>query len=338
MKTHKQILVWDLGATKCAAAVMLYDEATQQYSCREKCNLKLTAAKSLAELIQQMEAKLNFSMQQADAICIGAAGMFDGERLHLDNGYPYSMPLGILAKELGWPIYTVIHDYAPIVCGTFVCDINATNQVQKLNNGLFNQQGRRVAFGVGTGLGLKDGVLLGQNDFWLGTNEAGHLGLVHPPLAETALIQRHNELVHYLRSNKLLRDDEALTFEKILSGRGTLRLYQFLHPEQEIDSPEAVGQRMRDGKSDETVALFAWYLGLFVGSVQLAFMPDGGIWMTGGVLQSHLDVFEHSDFWRGIEATPAYLAQRQKFPLFVLRDSEHVFKGGAFYAVSKLLR
>jgi len=128
-----------------------------------------------------------------------------------------------------------------------------------------------------------------------------------------------------------------LLSKKILTGQGLANLHQFFYPELSILSPEEVGQKMQQGQVKELKEAFAWYLGLFVGTVQLAFMPEGGIWITGGVIMNHLDIFDYSDFFSGIYASPAYLLQREDYPLGVLCQPEHALMGGAYYAVKRLL-
>lgn len=320
----KKIMVWDLGATKCAAALINYDG---QITIQKSCSIKLSNANSLPELIQQIESQLQCAMQEVDAICIGAAGIFDGEQLLLQAGYPYPMPIGAIAKKTQWPPFHILHDYAPIVCGTFLCDVENPAKVQRLNQASLNPQGRRVALGVGTGLGGKDGVLFADGSFWLGRNEIGHIGVSY----------LHPELQRYLISSGELEKDSLLSFEKLLSGKGTLRLHRFLHPDSHALSPEEIGEQIRSGKANDTLQLFAWYLGLLVGTVQLSFMPEGGIWITGGVIQHHSNVFDQKEFFEGIRATPAYLEQRKHFPLLVLKDPDHAFIGAAYYAVKKIL-
>lgn len=140
-----------------------------------------------------------------------------------------------------------------------------------------------------------------------------------------------------LRSRNFLQIHAPVTFEKILSGQGIANLYQFLYPTRDKLSPEQVGMYLQQHPEDELFALFAWYLGLLIGTVQLAFMPEGGIWISGGVAMHHLAIFDHPEFYAGIEASPAYLAQRKNYPLGVLCNPDHALMGGAYYAAKKLL-
>ncbi len=328
--------VWDLGATKCSAGIIEHNSVSNSITCKKKTTVKLAETTSLEDLISQLEENLSSRMSEVNAICIGAAGQYDGETLLLEGVYPYPMPFAKIAKSHRWPSYAVIHDYAPIVCATFTNYMSQPNNVLRLNNSPIDPRGRRLAFGIGTGLGGKDGVLFPDGSFWLGRNEIGHFGVTTPPMATIESLQRHNELIHFLHS--LQNFNHPITFEKILSGPGTSRLHQFFYPSQGILSPEEVGIKLRDGKAPEVLDAFAWYIGLFVGSLQLIFMPEGGVWITGGVALNHLEAFESPEFFAGINASPAYRLQRENFPLGVLCNQEHALIGCGYYAAKQLFK
>lgn len=333
----KNIITWDLGATKCAAAVVSYDKSTNALTCQNKASVKIRDVNSLAELTSHLEQQLGLSMQDADAVCIGAAGQYDGECLFVEKGYPYPMEFAKLATQKKWPNYAVIHDYSPVVCSTFTSYVNDPSNVQRLNQATGQPLGRRVALGVGTGVGLKDGILMPNGDFWLGTNEMGHIGVITPPMAEHAYRERHVEFLKFLRSEGIVQENEAITFEKILANQGIVRIHSFFDRDAKHQTSEEIGTLVREGKAEDTLAMFAWYLGLLVGTVQLTFMPDGGLWLTGGVVLNHLEIFDHPDFFRGIEASPTYLNLREQFPLGILLGSDYAFMGAAFYASRKLV-
>jgi glucokinase len=324
----KNIIVWDLGATKCAAAWVEFDpDSSSVFHTRHSCYIKLRSCDSLESLILKIEKHLNIEHRDADTICIGAAGIYNGKTLELDNGYPYEMPFMYLAEKYHWGPFEIIHDYAPVVCSTFLSTFTQS-PVHKLNDTIIDPYSRRVAVGVGTGLGLKDGVLFPDGNFWLGSNEMGHIGLSQPIAASHKFLEYHQALTQ----------KNHCSFEKILSGHGLLKLHHFLHPESDIQTPEDIGELIKSNKAQETLDLFAFYLGLFIGTVQLSFMPAGGIWITGGVVLKHLEIFDNAAFIEGMESLPAYLSSRQKFALCVLSDHHHdAFMGGACYAVKKLM-
>src|SRR5579862_1715863 len=163
----KNIITWDLGATKCTAGLIEYDQAADNYTCKNHCTVKLAKTSTLENLIAKLESGLNYAFPEADAICVGAAGQYDGKYLHHANPYPYPMHFANTAELQKWPPYAIIHDYAPIVCATFTSYMDQPNNIKRLNSCSIKPHSRRVALGIGTGLGMKDGIQFPNGDFWL---------------------------------------------------------------------------------------------------------------------------------------------------------------------------
>jgi glucokinase len=331
----QRIVSWDLGATKCTAGLIDYHCATHTLICNKHYTVKLAETHSLEDLINQLETGLNFSFAQADMICIGAAGHYDGQCLIHANSYPYPMQFADTAKWQQWPPFIIIHDYASVICATFTSYMEQEKNIKRLNACTMNPHGRRVALGIGTGLGLKDGVLFANGDFWLGQNEIGHIGIPTPPTADRYYFDRHQAIMNFLNKKFMAFSNQAITFEKILTGQGLVNLYEFFYPDRPSHTTEEIGREIKAGKLLEIQDTFAWYIGLLVGTVQLAFMPEGGVWMTGGVIINQLTILDRSDFFTGIHASPAYLAQRKQYPLGILCDPEHALIGGAYYTVKR---
>lgn len=335
MNCHNIIAI-DLGATKCAAGIIEFQVETHAFTCRQTTHVLLADTVSLEDLIMQIEMGLGIALNNADTVCIGAAGQYDGRTLHhLQGVYPYPMPFADLAASQHWPPFAVIHDYDTVVCATFTSYMNDPANVLRLDDCQPDPHARRVTMGLGTGLGLKDGILLPDGNFWLGKNEIGHIGIINPPLADKSRIIQHAELMRFLRMQNATSHQQT-TLENILTGRGIAALYQFLYPDREPATPESAGEAMQQGKTPELLDLFAWYLGLFTGSVELIFMPQGGIWITGGVAIKHLPAFTHPAFTAGRKASPAYKKEREVYPVGVLKNPEHALIGAGFYAVRRI--
>ncbi len=331
----RQYIVWDLGATKCAAALvrLIGDE----YHIVSHTKVKLKACDSLADMADRLHADLAVKVADIDAICIAGAGQYNGEELILENAYPFPMRFAKLAKQQQWPTFDVVHDYTPIVCSTFLPE-NRHAIRQTIHAGQFDPMGRRVAFGVGTGLGVKDAVLLANGEFWLGTNELGHIGITLPPKMNRVEATVHREFMRFLQDHDELHG-AFISFETILSGKGLARIHQFVSGAKHRLTPEETASEIKASDDIESLKLFGWYLGLFVGALQLMFMPSGGIWIHGGVINKNLEIFNEPClrlFCRGLKSSPAYWDMRQQFPTTVLQGPEHAFLGGAYYAHQRL--
>lgn len=333
---RKTFVVWDLGATKCAAAVIDFDFHSDEFDCISTTRVPLRDCADLDGLIAAVESNLNYSMAEADAICIAAAGRYNGHEVELEAGYPYSMDFARVAKKNRWRNMEIVHDYVPVACATFTSYLQQKDNVKTLVEGKPERFGRKVVFGVGTGLGLKDAVQLPNGDFWLGSNEAGHIGLTFPPKANFDNEERHRDFVRFLIREGGLPDGEVLTFEKILSGKGVARIHHFLTGQAGL-TPEQVGKELAEGHDLETLKMLAWYIGLFIGNVQLMFMPSGGIWFTGGVVLKNLGLCDQPELFEGMYACPAYQKDRKNFPLHVMIGPDYALMGCAYYASRRLL-
>jgi len=330
----KNIIALDLGATKCAAGIIEYNHHQNDFHCKNICEVKLADTHSLEEMLLKIAGMIDMPFHEADAVCIGAAGQYDGQVLqHLPGVYKYKMNFAEIAARQKWRRHAVIHDYDTIVCATFTSYMQRSENVLYLNDQSPDKHQRRVALGLGSGLGLKDGVLLPNGDFWLGKNEIGHIGMITPPSASNIRLSQHQEFHRFIT---LQHDKHEISLECILTGRGLKNLYQFLYPEKDDLSPEMIGNNLQTGALPELADLFAWYLGLFIGSVQLIFMPNGGIWITGGVAIKHLEIFSQQSFYEGVNASPAFKREREAYPLGVLKNPVHALVGAGFYAVKRL--
>jgi len=334
MAAHNYI-IWDLGATKCAAA-LVHDDG--QFHIQKKARVELAQCQSLSDLTQQIESQLQTPFTKADAICIAGAGQYNGEELCLQKPYPFPMTFAKTAQANHWPRFHVIHDYAPIVCRTFV-EMNEQAGYRYLNTVPSDSTGRRVAFGVGTGLGVKDAAPLENGQFWLGCNEMGHIGLTTPSLATSDEIKLHQAFCRFLHEIEVLPASTPITYEMVLSGNGLSRIYQFFYGSDKKLSPKETAEFIAQSNDNQIYKLFAWYLGCFIATVQLTFMPTGGIYINGGVIHRSLQLFSEpyiQAMWRGIKSFPAYWNLRQKMPLIVMEGQDHAFLGGAYYITKRI--
>jgi glucokinase len=329
----KRYIVWDLGATKCAAAVVKVNRG--EYSVQSSTSVLLSSVGSLLELADCLHSQLNVDVQSVAGICVAGAGCYDGRELHLANPYPFRMRFSHVASQQRWPYFEVIHDYTPVVASTFVHKLNDP-ALMMIRQGEFLTTGRRVAFGVGTGLGLKDAVRNEQGRLWFGDNEMGHIGVTLPPAVSAERASLHHDFMRFLSLHRECKD-QPVRFETILSGQGFARVYQFAAGLNAPLSPtETYATLSGDDKwREDTFSLLSWYLGLWVGVIELVFMPQGGIWIGGGVVKKNQALLSApflDHFWAGVQAMPAYLEQRSHFPIGVLTQDESIFLGGAFYA------
>ena len=115
---------------------------------------------------------------------------------------------------------------------------------------------------------------------------------------------------------------------------------QLYFPDKNI-SAEAVllelGLLLNQNKTLDTLDIFSFYLGMFVGAIQLTFMPTGGLWLTGETIINNPDIFYSPAFKKGLDNIPAHLDKRRQLPLAIMKNSlQAIFNGASHYGMTKL--
>jgi glucokinase len=150
--------------------------------------------------------------------------------------------------------------------------------------------GPTLVVGPGTGLGAAV-CLHGPGGGCVLTTEAGQMDFAPSSI-------REREVLAYLAPK-----GGYVAYEQVVSGPGLLTLYAALcalHREtRRLATPEAVtaaAATSSDARAVEAVEIFCESLGSFVGSLVMAFMAVGGVYLAGGFLHSMFGLLEHSAF------------------------------------------
>lgn len=183
--------------------------------------------------------------------------------------------------------------------------------------------GPTLVVGPGTGLGaavrLPDaaggGVL---------TTEAGQMDFAPNSLRERKI------LAH------LAPQGGYVAYERLVSGPGLLTLYVtlcLLHRDTPVlATPEAVTAAAASGSDAhavEAVEIFCATLGSFVGSLAMAFMTTGGVYLAGGFLHSMFALLQRSAFEERFLHGRSVRAFLSHVPVWVTEDGRQGVLGAA---------
>jgi glucokinase len=184
-------------------------------------------------------------------------------------------------------------------------------------------EGPTLVVGPGTGLGaavrLPDaaggGVL---------TTEAGQMDFAPNSLREREI------LAH------LAPQGGYLAYERLVSGPGLLTLYMTLcrfHRETAgLATPEAItaaAASRTDPHAVEAAEIFCASLGSFVGSLAMAFMTGGGVYLAGGFLHSMFALLQRSAFEERFLHGRSVRAFLSRVPVWVTEDGRQGVLGAA---------
>lgn len=191
--------------------------------------------------------------------------------------------------------------------------------------------GPTVVVGPGTGLGAAVRLPCAGSGLVL-TTECGQMDLA-PTTAREREVLAH-----------LAPEGGYVAYERILSGPGLLALYRALCALQGVRpllaTPESITAAARacsDACAIEAVNLFCATLGSFAGSVAMAFMADGGVYLAGGFLSSMFDLLQQSRF------VERFLHQRsvrkflERVPVRVMEHGRHGVLGAARWYLQQLV-
>ncbi|NYT01746.1 MAG: hypothetical protein GKC10_03175 [Methanosarcinales archaeon] len=154
----------------------------------------------------------------------------------------------------------------------------------------------RAVLGAGTGLGKAVLVFDGQSYRPL-SSEGGH--------GDFPIHDRFDlELAEYVRGGR----ETPASYEDLLSGRGIVRIYQFLKEkrgateyssriEEAGDRAAAIsGHRECDPLSRETFRIYARYYGRCAKNFVLDAMCTGGLYIAGGIASRNREIFKSPEF------------------------------------------
>ncbi len=220
--------------------------------------------------------------------CIAVAGPLVGapgaQRATLTNRPHWRIESNALTARHGFAQVALVNDFAAVAYGL---DALQAHERVCLQAGSPLPGGLRLALGPGTGLGVAaivDGRVM--------PSEGGHIAFA-PWDAESLALWRF-----------LGGEQQRVTNEIVVSGAGLLACYRYcLHATQgvapDVAAPAIVVKRALDEGDPvarRALELFARCFGAAAGDLALAFLPRGGVYLTGGVTARVLSALQGGGF------------------------------------------
>jgi glucokinase len=303
--THARVaLVRVSRGTDCGIEVLAY----RKFACKE--------FPSLSELLK------TFLVQDARIpvrrCVLACAGQVMGDEVLHDN-MAWSIQLSQLRSALAFDDVAALNDFEAF---GYALDGRLVDSGRLLCGRDVREPGPILAIGPGTGLGAA--VRLRGPGGRVLTTEAGQMDFAPHTIREReilACLAPHGGYVAY---------------ERITSGPGLLTAYTTLCELEGIAprlaSPEevtAAALAATDAQAAEAVEIFCATLGSFAGSLAMAFMANGGVYLVGGFLHSIFALLERSAFverfLHGRSVRP-FLA---RVPVRVMEHGRHGVLGAA---------
>lgn len=253
---------------------------------------------------------------------LAIAGPISGDEIQLTN-CPWVVRPYVMMQMLGLLDIVVINDFEAQALAVaslgreHLCQIGGGEPVDGAS---------RVVLGPGTGLGVAG--LVYTNGCWLPIpGEGGHVD-IGPRTIRDYEVFPHIELI-----------EGRVSGEQILCGSGMVSLYRavcaadgavpvYAEPKQITEAAFAKS----DPRAQETVALFATYLGRLAGDLALIFMARGGVYISGGIAQKIISILQNGAMRDAFDDKAPHSEFMRSLPVFVITHTLAAVAGLSAYA------
>ncbi|MDZ7823465.1 MAG: glucokinase [Ahrensia sp.] len=256
------------------------------------------------------------------AAVLAVAGPTDGEEIDLTNNNWIVKPAKMI-EQFGFEDIIVLNDYEAQALAVVAL---GDEHLRKIGVGTKEHYGNCVVIGPGTGLGVA-GLIHAANTWTPVAGEGGHVDI-------GPRTQRDEEVFAHLE-----KIGGRVSGEQILCGRGIVNLYRAIAAatgiEPKFDAPEDITSAAIAGNDDiakETFQLFCEYLGRIAGDLALIFMARGGVYLTGGITQKILPIFDEVRFRAGFENKQPHRDLITNMPTFAILHEQAPMAGLTAYA------
>lgn len=326
------VVAADVGGTHSKLALAFSDEAGCRIVVRK---VYASNEHSAFETIFQRfleEPEVKAHAVDVRAACIAVAGPVEHGRAHLTN-LPWRVDEGNLARDFSIPRVSVINDFA--AAGLGIAQLEAADLLT-LQAGVVVPRADRIIIGAGTGLGVA----------WLTWNEGRYC--VHPSEGGHADFAPMDELQDRLLQH-LRRGLAHVSTERVLSGDGLERIFEFLKQEQGAPAPtqallDAMAQgddagaisklalEKRDALAQRALEVFVSIYGAFAGNMALAALAHGGVYIAGGIAPKIAAKLQDGAFMRAFTAKGRLRGVLETFAVHVVMNPQVGLMGAAAQA------
>jgi len=225
-----------------------------------------------------LEALSFFKVEHRDTVaCIAVAGPVFKGRARLTN-LGWEIEERKIKTEFPFKKLILVND---LFAGSASLAKLKKKDLKLVKEGRINK-GVWVAIFCGTGLGV--GVLVKEKPLTLISTEAGHIFF-------QALDSFDLKFLDFLKEKQ-----KELSYEEVLSGRGLENLYEFFHGERFSAPMITALAKKQDKRAGQAVKTYFKYLARFCSQLALCYLPLGGVYLSGGVINALIDFLFEKEY------------------------------------------
>ncbi len=318
------LLAGDVGGTKTALALV------QGGTIVERQVYPSAAFTSLEALVGEFLGQRGKEISRA---CFGIAGPVIEDSCRTTN-LRWVVEARSLEHALGVPRVTLVNDFHAMAIGITVLP---ASDFAVLNDSPSDPKGPWALIGAGTGLGEAVVVRIGDG-YEVVASEGGH-----------ADFAPRNELeIDLLRF--LLKRHKRVSYERIVSGRGLVALYEFVRGRSPELESAVVSEEIADSSGDaapiisrhglagddplcaQALSLFVSIYGAEAGNLALKVVARGGVFIGGGIAPKILPKLLDGTFRASFVAKGRLSPLLEATPVKVVLNSDAGLLGAAALA------
>lgn len=307
--TVQYILAADIGGTKTRFQLTTKRDdlvLEQEHASQEFASFDLV----LAAFLDQENIKHHTII----SACFAVAGPVNGRDANVTN-LPWQLNADELANTFNIQYVQLCNDFEAVAHGITCL---ADDEVITLQQGEADNSAPRAVIGAGTGLGQV--VLFPVSDSWqVVATEGGHTDFA-PTDPQQILLLQH-----------LIERFGHVSYERIVSGRGLVTIYEFLRTLEQYDENPELRQKMTTDDPAAAISLFASEhqdplavaaLDLFIqiygaqaGNLALTVSPRAGLYIAGGIAAKNIERFKQGHFMAAFVAKGRMKSLMEKIPV-----------------------
>jgi len=324
------ILAGDVGGTKCSLGLFAKNGSSLRSVFQSRLATRdYSGFEDLIGDFLERAAGPNRSGrgQEIEAAGFGSAGVVVDGSLHARN-LPWVLNGSALAQKLHLDKIVLLND---LTATALSLDRLGANDFAILNQGTPEHNSTKAVIAAGTGLG--EAILFwdGQQ-YRVAASEGGQADFApHNQLEIQLLTHLNQQLPH-------------VSCEEVISGRGFLRIHEFLDPSlrhPSFDSPEgdAAKEITERGLAQSCAvcveSLRAWIdaYGAEAGNMALRTLALGGVYIAGGIAPKILSKLRDGAFLRAFCGKSKFASVLSRIPISVVLNEDAPVWGAAYQAL-----
>jgi glucokinase len=343
------ILAGDIGGTKTLLRVAEKnsDGFTVLYEQRFAGASYVSFSDVLHEFIETVKINLG-ELPLLSAACFGIAGPVRDRRSQLTN-LGWSFDSDRLAEEFNIANVSLINDFVAVGYGVLGLQPHDLHTLQK---GKVVERAPIGVIGAGTGLGE---AFLGWNGdrYEVYPTEGGHTDFAPRNALEIELLQ-------YLQKRH-----DRVSVERVASGTGIVAIYQFLRDQQTSPESTELAEKVKlweagdlnvdvaaaianaaltnlginsetnlDHIATQTMQIFVEAYAAEVGNLALKLIPNGGLYIAGGIAPKILPLLQDGTFLQILKNKGRISPVLEDIPIHIVLNPEVGLIGAMLYAAS----